>query len=249
MKFPEFLRPKTPESKEKYEYFSSRHERHDIYLFTKNLTNYLEREGIRNIMFVDRSARPAWVGVSEYWNNNFPGKKKPGMYFINPTAEGDEIIHEFTRFFKSIGVDLEAMRGAKFISGKEDELRQRNRALKERFEEVYTDLVKEKSAPLVVFDTCAHTGMTMHDVTKFLEEVGFEDIRIITANRPDRSSEIRHAERIDRHIHMTTCYPFGSDSLVTKGNDIVSERDDEIDRTKGLMVREEIKRIVKNEGR
>jgi hypothetical protein len=48
----------------KYEYFSDPIERHDIYEFSKGVSNYLHDNKIPNIILLDRSPRPFWVGIA-----------------------------------------------------------------------------------------------------------------------------------------------------------------------------------------
>lgn len=209
---------------EPYEYFISKHERSDIYKFCKGLAEYLKTNNIPNVLFVDRSARPACTGVDEYWNQNFSGVPKPKFYFTNPdgfnttlvrapSIKEDEMLRLLVKKKEIVMVESgSATDNATMLD------------IADRFEEVYTQLAKEKDKPLVIFDTCSHTGGTINDIVEVLDLAGFTDIRIITANSPDPTSGITPATRIDKYTRLTSCYPFGQDDLIEKGTDVVSKR-------------------------
>jgi hypothetical protein len=79
------------EGVESYTYFDHAAERHDIYEFCKELTEYLAKNKVRNIMFIDRGARGAWVGVHEYWKRHYPDREMPNLYFVNPDVVSDNL--------------------------------------------------------------------------------------------------------------------------------------------------------------
>ena len=102
---------------------------------------------------------------------------------------------------------------------------------------------------IVVFDTCAHSGKTMRPVLDLLHKVGFSDVRVVTANEPDAYSGLEPDAVIDTFIRIGSCNPFGTNSLVQKGNDIVSNRNnDSEDQEEGNLVRREIREIMRNHG-
>jgi len=241
---------RTREFPENYDYFDNRHERADIYTFCKGLAEYLKNQEVRNIVFVDRSARPAWIGVDEYWKRNFQGIPKPGFYFINPDGFNPQLVgvpeiqsNEALKYLvKSINIPLLS------ISGKEeDDIVQE---IADRFEEVFVGLRHDKDKPLVLFDTCSHTGGTIENILAVLDAAGFEDVRVITANSPDPSSGVVPAAKIDKYTRLTSCYPFGRDEVVVKGTDVTSKRTRNTrELLMGNVLRKEIRRIVASMGR
>jgi hypothetical protein len=116
-----------------------------------------------------------------------------------------------------------------------------------RFEEVYTKLCSEKDLPLLVFDTCSHTGGTIKSACDLLTSAGFTDVQVVTAEAPDPWSGVVTAAKIDRKRKEDGCYPFGyyTESLVQKGADIVSVRDPKAARS-GAQVRREIRQIMRD---
>lgn len=210
------------EKKEEGKYFNFPNERmrQDIYLFCKGLATYMADEELKNVVFLDRGARMAWIGVNEYWNMHYKDLKKPGFFFVNP--EGFDATGEktFDRFLQ-----------------REDEIRN-------RFSEVYTHLMEKKTEPLVLFDTCSHTGDTIRSVHDTLLDLGFTDVRIITANSPDDVSGIEAAKDISKGTSFTLCYPFGNKSGVKKRDDVVSVRDTGQDQADINGIRNEIKQII-----
>lgn len=58
--------------------------REDIYESSKNLANYISQEEIKNVFFLDNSARQAYVGLKEIWNKENADEIAPDIYFINP---------------------------------------------------------------------------------------------------------------------------------------------------------------------
>lgn len=58
--------------------------REDIYESSKSLADYISNEGIKNIFFLDSSARQAYIGLKEMWRKEHFEEAEPTIYFINP---------------------------------------------------------------------------------------------------------------------------------------------------------------------
>ena len=56
----------------------------DVYEASINLANYLQQEKISNVMFLDNSARQAYIGLKEAWKKVAEDEPTPNIYFINP---------------------------------------------------------------------------------------------------------------------------------------------------------------------
>lgn len=221
-------------------------ERHDIYQFTKALTEYLENNKIENIVFVDVGARPAWVGVHEYWKEHFPDKDLPGLYFINPeTISGTEKDALRKKLY-------DRMTHVRYMDEIDETWPARptdTAGPQEEFRNTFTALMHDTDKPVVIFDTCSHTGGTLSPIVAMLKELGFKDVRVLTANRPNLVSPITTAAHLDNQIILEgVCNPFGRDPLVKKGGGIVSERADDAPRKKGVRIRREIRQIIRDKG-
>lgn len=79
----------------------------DVYESSINLASYLKDQQIPNVMFLDKSARQAYVGLKEAWKKIGEDAKEPNIYFINPTdLRGEEDFSdyeaEFNRNYKHL---------------------------------------------------------------------------------------------------------------------------------------------------
>lgn len=50
------------------------------------MSRYLHDQNVPNMIFLDRSPRPLWVGIDEYWKENYNHKPRPSIYFVNPSG-------------------------------------------------------------------------------------------------------------------------------------------------------------------
>jgi hypothetical protein len=101
---PEAEKPKEV-SESKFMKYSGHPE--DVYESSINLANYLKENKIPNVMFLDRSARQAYVGLKEAWKKVGEDEIAPTIYFINPKElRGEEDFSdykgEFNRKFKHL---------------------------------------------------------------------------------------------------------------------------------------------------
>lgn len=228
---------------EGYKYFNS-DQLHDIFEFSKELSGYLERESVKSVLFLDRAARPAWVGVDEFWNQNIKDKPKPGFYFMN--ANGAHVYDEDGKVTNAR--ELFTLLEHFFKSGSIPQREERVlNELSSRFRDVYPTLVENLNDPLVVFDTCSHSGITMESVITLLKHVGFSDIRPITANEPEWQSPIEAATVIDNETRLLSCYPFGEHSLVEKTDDIIAAPNRK-NLEMATRIREDIRQVMQSGG-
>jgi len=237
MEFPKFGR----KNKIEYTDFPTPEERHDIYEFSKELSRYLHDEQIPNVMFLDRSARPAWVGLDEYWKTAYPQEKRPDIYFINPDGlipQNRDTTVNLGGVIIVISNDLNNDEFARELKGRQ-------------FQEKYTRLEGQKDQPIAVFDTCMHFGSTATISMEFLRKNGFKDVRLVIADneRVSPFAPIPDASLYGKAKRIT-CYPFGQGaSGVKKTGEVSSSYDEDADREKVVRVREEIREIIKNKGK
>lgn len=228
--------------KVRYEYFKDKDERHDIYEFSKELTKYIHENGIKDVILIDRSARPAWVGIDEYWKNNYPEEQRPAIHFINPEPL------EFSGFIKSEDLDRDkVIRDIEEVektgsSPLFDKFNNRIKSFADEFVEKYKI---DRESTVLIFDTCSHTGETIQAVANLLGAAGY-DVKILTANDADR---IATDGRLDKNTIMTSCYPFGTDPGVKKEDSIISSLDDRADRHGVVTSRKEIRKIIDEKGK
>ena len=214
-----------------YEYYEPKSIREDIYLYAKELADYIESENIRNVVFLDRAARKAWIALDEYWNLKYPDKQKPGFYFMNPDvfktysfAQGAQYP---LRAYKTDLMDTQVIR---------------------QLEENYPALLAEKDKPVIIFDTCAHTGYTIQATERMFNLIGFRDVRVVTASPPSSESGVRSAISFEDKKHVQMCTPFAMErSVETDRNEVVSRRGEKRDVSLGTKLRKELRRVVRDQ--
>ena len=64
-----------------YQYFG-KDSRKNMYVVIKNFANYLIANKISSVAFLDRSARPAFLGLYTYWKINHRNIPMPSFYFL-----------------------------------------------------------------------------------------------------------------------------------------------------------------------
>src|SRR3989338_1966564 len=109
-----------------------------------------------------------------------------------------------------------------------------------------SDLLADKDKPVLVFDSCIHSGDTLDPVKKTMEEAGFEDIMIGSINPVGRRSRVRTDFHITSKDPEKGCYPFDKDRMIEKVFDhVYSQRtSDPQKRQLSIELRKEIKRII-----
>lgn len=235
--------------KPEYNYFTRPIERHDVYEYSKELSNYLFEEKIPVVLFLDRSPRPLWVGIDEYWKINYSEEKRPDIFFINPdrfdiiTRLIEKRAEESTikKALQKVFIDLEEK--AKRDAEKEVS------ALREEFENSYAGLIKYKDKPIALYDNCIHSGETFIPVAAMLERFGYSDIRLIAGDDTHDFSPLMLHKTLCENTKLVRCHPFGKNSGVMKGEHVHSDRDYDADREDINLVRQEIRKIVRNKGK
>lgn len=131
-----------------------------IYEGIRTIGEFSRQRDIGSIALIDKSARPLWVGVSEYWKLAYSDELHPDLSFINPAMyrhmiEGSQSPEDLESRMKSAAkVTLEQMDGAG------------------------SPLPRELGQPLLLFDSCMHTGRAVHLTKRVLELAGFEDVKV-----------------------------------------------------------------------
>ncbi len=60
--------------------------RDEIRKIGRDLRDYVIHNDIKSVIFLDRSARPAYLALREAWHEEYANIKLPEMYFTNPLA-------------------------------------------------------------------------------------------------------------------------------------------------------------------
>jgi hypothetical protein len=226
---------------EKYEFFDDEKERSELFEYSKKIAEYLKSENIPNLVIIDRSSRPLYVGVKEYLQSKYPDDKKPDIYFMNP--KGFKAKENMTQE-EIDGVIMDcAFKGDSWESS--DQVRSKEEILKE-VEDTYKKLMLDKEKPLLVFDTCIHSGKSLEPVKKALEEIGFSDLRIGAVNPADEHAKVKTDFYITKERPGKGCYPFDRDKIIEKTFDHVYSKktDDPHKQEKSSRLRKEIRKII-----
>ncbi len=233
------VRAQAAEREGGYFFFPYREDREELAAYCEEITCYLHDKGIPNLVIIDRSSRPLYIGVREYWLNKYPKEKLPGIYFMNPKG------------FKSKDdlSDVELWEIAMDCAWKgdidEDPMRARSKdEIIGELESTYTALVKDKDKPLLVFDSCIHTGDTLSPVVDTLDEAGFKNVLVGTIGLPDQESTVRADFIITYDEPSKGCYPFDRDQMIEKVfNHVYSKPNTDPNMVaRSIVLREEIKK-------
>lgn len=227
---------------EPYEFFDYLDERQELFSYSKAVAEYLRSEKVPNLVIIDRSSRPLYVGVKEYLRSKYPDEQMPNIYFMNP--KGFKAQEELTPDEISEIIDDCEWKGD--IGEWPDQVRN-NAEIKQEFENTYTRLMADKDKPVLIFDSCIHSGGSLEPVKRAFDDSGFSDSRIGSINPPDPDS------RVETDFYITTrrpekgCYPFDRDRMIEKTFDHVYSRKvtDPRRRERSARLRQEIKMIVK----
>ncbi len=226
-----------------YEFFDYPLERQELFNYSKEIAEYLRVEGISNLVIIDRSSRPLYIGVREYLRSQYPDEEMPNMYFMNPKgfkAKEDLTPEEIEAIIEDCEWKDDAEEQPHQVRTREDIMRE--------FQDTYKRLLSDKENPVLVFDTCIHSGGSLEPVKKVLDELGFSDVRIGAVNPSERGSKVETDFYITTQRPEKGCYPFDRDRIIEKTFDhVYSQRTtDSRKREQSIRLRKEIKQIIKD---
>ncbi|MCX6736042.1 MAG: hypothetical protein NTZ13_03075 [Candidatus Parcubacteria bacterium] len=234
---------KYEEKRDKYEFFDYPEEREELFRYTEKIVEYLKNEKISNLVIIDRSSRPFYVAVLEYWHKKYSGEPAPNIYFMNP--KGFKPREEMT--------EAEIYDIYKDSLWKDDvcetpepqEIKSREEVLKE-FQDTYKKLLEDKKKPVLIFDTCIHSGNSLASVKNTFDDAGFTDARVGAINPSDKGAKVSTDFYVSSQRPEKGCYPFDRDRLIEKTFDHVysSPTMDPRKKEKAIQLRKEIKRII-----
>lgn len=219
------------EDTQDYGFFYYPEERQELFDYSKAIAEYLRTEEIQNLVIIDRSSRPLYIGVREYLASQYPSEKMPSIYFMNP--KGFKTKEELTP------EEIEEIGDISVVRSREDVFRE--------FQKVYRRLIRDKDQPVLIFDTCIHSGKTLAPVKKVFDDAGFSDVRIGSVNPSNTESKIKANFYITRQRPEKCCYPFNRDKIVEKTFSHVhsTRTTDKRRRDQSILLREEIRQIIR----
>jgi len=229
-------------NKKKYEIFDAI-DRSEIFHFSRSVAEYLKNEKISNLIILDRSARPLYVGVKEYFHSKYPDERIPDIYFLNPKGfKARENIDKYD--VESIADDC--IWKNDLVEGIEDV--KKHKEITKDFKESYKKLIDFKDEPILLFDGCIHSGASLKPILNTLEELEFSNIKIGTINPPDEESGINADFYITERKPERGCYPFGRDKIVEKTfSHVYSQKTADQEKIENsVLLRKEIKQIMKD---
>lgn len=182
------------------------------------VADYVYDENINNIAIVDRAARPAYLGIREAWRRKYPDESPLNLNFINPTGFVDiktglswDHEHKAPKAFarKKIG-DRKLNETGGFLTS----ARTKNAVIGD-FANTYSQLMESKDQPLLILDTCIHSGNSIEPVLGTLDSLGFADVRLGVMNDEHNTSKIR-PDVMFENDSPSPCYPFSIETMVDR---------------------------------
>lgn len=225
-----------------YEFFPFEKERRELFDYSKKLAEYVHDNDIADLVIVDRSARPVWVGVKEYWRAKYPNEPMPGIYFINPkgfsTVENTSYDEQDRQYSKSLWHGEPVEHGPT----------RTNLEVLIELRSVYKRLLEDKDKPVVLFDSCLHRGATLAPVVELMKQAGFSDLHVVVVSPDELSpdSPVKPDYFLTDRIPAGVCYPFDREQLIEKTyNHVYSLPATDPYRIKeGARLRAEIRKIM-----
>lgn len=130
-----------------------------LYEGCKSISEYAYSEGVDDLMLVDKSARPLWAGIAKYWSLAHPEDKRPSFHFINPAS------------FRS------AIQGSRNPNELSQNIANAGIACREELVSSGSSLASRMDKPLMLVDSCLHSGRAVYLTKRVLGKAGFDDIR------------------------------------------------------------------------
>lgn len=192
-------------------------ERYDVYRIAKDVAEYIVKEKIPTVFFLDRGAAFAQNAIHTYWDKKLQQVLMPDMYRINPkgffSREWMEIME---RQYPGFGEHLMMKSLAKSDVDYLPTFARSSIEIQREFQESFPHLAGKQKEPLLIFDTCIHDGFTMQAVTDHLSFFGFSDIRIGVMTNHLNTSKFEPDIVGSRKVTGRPCYIMHMDSECRK---------------------------------
>lgn len=214
----------------------------EYYQLSREITTYVHDQGIRSVVLTDKSARPAYIGLTRCWRTLYPNEDRPLINFMNPLGLKPV---EQVPLIKRVRGAAERIR----TGGGDVPVAARTADdIAEEFRTTFAELLTRKEEPLLVLDTCLHTGESALPILSQLLRQGFADVRIgVVGYTPMSRPLVLVPDIVFRpEGAVEDCYPFGyRERMVAKTFDeVTSVRASQADREAGWALRVEASRII-----
>jgi hypothetical protein len=180
----------------------------------ESAVTYIHEQGIGAVALLDTSARPFYVPLIHEWNGRFDPATdpRPPIFFLNPRGfRSKELSPRF---------NVQAAMGA-FYDRRPYELPRNRRHLKEiakALPKEYPTLGAHREEPVLVIDTCAHSGGTAAHVFGMMHAVGFKDVRFMAgfSELGDKEAKALRLVVLNEEEPFGGCYPWGQDFMAAQ---------------------------------
>lgn len=138
----------------------------DTYIFEgcRAIADYANEQSIGQLALIDKSARPLWAGIDEYWRSAYPDEPRPGINFLNPSL------------FRTM------LRESTSPAELSAQLQAAGDVTLEQLKRSRSPLADDLAAPVLLVDACLHSGKSVYMTKRVLEAAGFQDLRIGVIN-------------------------------------------------------------------
>jgi hypothetical protein len=130
----------------------------NIYVGSKTLATYCVDKNINDVIFIDKSARPLWVGFATYWKLAYADQLRPSMFFFNPNM---------------YRAPVENARSSDVLA---EELLKAGQNYEQQLQAIESPLLARKNVPLLLVDACIHSGKSLYLARRVFESAGFQSI-------------------------------------------------------------------------
>ncbi|MFA5926762.1 MAG: hypothetical protein WCT32_05345 [Patescibacteria group bacterium] len=183
----------------------------ELYQFSKAIAEFIHRKQIPHTVLLDRSARPIYVGVIEYWRRRYQEEPLPQIHFVNP--DGFKAANRLG-VQQMLKVATDSMLKQDVVYNPFD-MRESSEIIEE-FQRTYHRLYADRDKPVLIMDVCSHSGEAIRHVKTIFQEAGFSNLAVATVSPPDDpNNDVVDLVISDREA-TAGCYPFGHDTMVTK---------------------------------
>ncbi len=214
----------------------------EYYELSRDIASYIHDEGVRSVVLTDKAARPAYIGLLRYWRALYPDEERPAINFMNPL--GLQPVEDMSLLQRARGADERFRAGLGNIA-----IAPRTKdGIAEEFRTTFAELLARKEDPVLVLDTCLHSGGSALSILLQLLQNDFTDVRIgVVRYEPVGRPLVLVPDIVFRpEGTVTGCYPFGQrDCMVSKTFDqVTSVPSSPVDRETGRSLRAEAQRII-----
>lgn len=235
-----------------YEFFGTRALRNQLFAITEQLVNAVREEGAEALVLTDRSARLAHVAFKALWDLQHGDELAPEIFFVNPRGFRPNDTDTLDEHMRVTGT---GRHGDHIDSPKN---RRTANQIQQDFATTHAALIEYRNDPVLVFDTCVHTGDQAFHVLDTFRTAGFKDVTFAVASATPIIPGAPLAETskvIPDVIFMDSdpagyCWPFGKDRTTQKTYASVlasphSDLAENFDQNNRLRL--EIRKIIKEE--